>query len=120
MFLQLEDSNGRTVAFFRPTRQTRYQIGDVFGELHFNRTAGAGTVVCVHISPRRSVDHPDVFIPATLTDASPHNGHSDGHRYAIPVLCTVEFVTQLHNAFPCTIIVESLYYDLRICRTHVA
>jgi hypothetical protein len=41
----LQDHNGVVIAFFRPTRQTRYQIGDVFGELHFVRTAGAGTVV---------------------------------------------------------------------------
>jgi hypothetical protein len=44
---QLQDSNGVIVAFFRPTRQTRYQIGDVYGELHFIRTAGSGTVVRV-------------------------------------------------------------------------
>ncbi|KAJ7937224.1 hypothetical protein B0H13DRAFT_2302943 [Mycena leptocephala] len=43
----LQDSNGVIVAFFRPTRQTRYQIGDVYGELHFIRTAGSGTVVRV-------------------------------------------------------------------------
>jgi hypothetical protein len=43
--MQLQDSSNEVIAFFRPTRQTRYQIGDVFGELHFVRTAGMGTVV---------------------------------------------------------------------------
>jgi hypothetical protein len=34
------------IAFVRPTR-TRYQgIGDVYAELHFVRSAGAGVVVC--------------------------------------------------------------------------
>ena len=42
---QLEDPAGNAVAFFRPTRPTRYQIGDVYGELHFLRNAGAGTIV---------------------------------------------------------------------------
>lgn len=42
---QLEDPAGNVVAFFRPTRATRYQIGDVYGELHFLRNAGAGTIV---------------------------------------------------------------------------
>ncbi|THV03279.1 hypothetical protein K435DRAFT_292110 [Dendrothele bispora CBS 962.96] len=41
----LQDPNGHVIAFFRPTRQTRYQIGDVYGELHFLRTAGNGTVM---------------------------------------------------------------------------
>lgn len=43
--LQLQDASGNVIAFFRPTRQTRYQLGDVFGELHFIRSAGSGTVV---------------------------------------------------------------------------
>jgi hypothetical protein len=41
----LQDSVGNTIAFFRPTRLTRYQIGDVYGELHFVRSAGSGTVM---------------------------------------------------------------------------
>lgn len=41
----LQDSNGAVIAYFQPTRPTRYQIGDVYGELHFLRTAGAGTVM---------------------------------------------------------------------------
>ncbi|KAF8974391.1 hypothetical protein BDZ97DRAFT_1911581 [Flammula alnicola] len=41
----LQDPNGEIIAFFRPTRQTRYQIGDVFGELHYIRSAGMGTVM---------------------------------------------------------------------------
>ena len=44
-FFQLQDASGEVIAFFRPTRQTRYQIGDVYGELHYIRTAGMGTVV---------------------------------------------------------------------------
>ncbi|KAF8232428.1 hypothetical protein L208DRAFT_1436264 [Tricholoma matsutake] len=40
----LQDANSAVIAFFRPTRPTRYQMGDVFGELHFVRGAGAGTV----------------------------------------------------------------------------
>ena len=43
--MQLQDSAGNVVALFRPTRLTRYQIGDVYGELHFFRSAGAGTIV---------------------------------------------------------------------------
>ncbi|KAJ7742439.1 hypothetical protein DFH07DRAFT_750461 [Mycena maculata] len=52
----LQDSNGVIVAFFRPTRQTRYQIGDVYGELHFLRTAGSGTVM-----------HPPIMDTVTVT-----------------------------------------------------
>ncbi|KAJ7781425.1 hypothetical protein B0H16DRAFT_1659008 [Mycena metata] len=52
----LQDSNGVIVAFFRPTRQTRYQIGDVYGELHFIRTAGSGTVM-----------HPPIMDTVTVT-----------------------------------------------------
>ncbi|KAF7355184.1 hypothetical protein MSAN_01434100 [Mycena sanguinolenta] len=53
---QLQDSNGVIIAFFRPTRQTRYQIGDVYGELHFIRTAGSGTVM-----------HPPIMDTVTVT-----------------------------------------------------
>ncbi|KJA14913.1 hypothetical protein HYPSUDRAFT_149793 [Hypholoma sublateritium FD-334 SS-4] len=42
--IMLLNPNGVNIAFFRPTRQKRYQIGDVYGELHFIRTAGLGTV----------------------------------------------------------------------------
>ncbi|KAF5321034.1 hypothetical protein D9619_000853 [Psilocybe cf. subviscida] len=52
----LQDPNGETIAFFRPTRQTRYQIGDVYGELHFIRSAGLGTVM-----------HPPMMDMVTLT-----------------------------------------------------
>ncbi|KAF8326947.1 hypothetical protein F5887DRAFT_1192486, partial [Amanita rubescens] len=41
----LEDPAGNVVAFFRPTKITRYQIGNVYGELHFLRNAGARTIV---------------------------------------------------------------------------
>ncbi|KAF5346782.1 hypothetical protein D9756_010415 [Leucocoprinus leucothites] len=43
--IQLQDANNIVVAYFHPTRPTRYQIGDVYGELHFIREAGAGTVM---------------------------------------------------------------------------
>ncbi|RDB22719.1 hypothetical protein Hypma_010393 [Hypsizygus marmoreus] len=52
----LQDANGAVIAFFRPTRPTRYQIGDVYGELHFIRTAGAGTVM-----------HPPIMDTVTVT-----------------------------------------------------
>ncbi|EPQ59592.1 hypothetical protein GLOTRDRAFT_103590 [Gloeophyllum trabeum ATCC 11539] len=40
----LQDPNGITIALFRPVTPQRYQLGDVYTELHFLRTAGAGTV----------------------------------------------------------------------------
>lgn len=33
------------IAFYRPVRPQRYNIGEVHGELHFVRNAGAGVVV---------------------------------------------------------------------------
>jgi hypothetical protein len=42
---KLMDPNGNVVAIYRPTRPTRYQIGDVHGELHFFPQSGACTVV---------------------------------------------------------------------------
>uniref|UniRef100_A0A0W0EWD8 DUF6593 domain-containing protein n=1 Tax=Moniliophthora roreri TaxID=221103 RepID=A0A0W0EWD8_MONRR len=41
----LLDENNNVLAFYRSTRQIRYQIGDVYGELHFIRSAGAGTAM---------------------------------------------------------------------------
>jgi len=52
----LQDPNGEIIAFFRPTRQIRYQIGDVYGELHYIRSAGLGTVM-----------HPPMMDMVTLT-----------------------------------------------------
>ncbi|KDR66513.1 hypothetical protein GALMADRAFT_106163 [Galerina marginata CBS 339.88] len=52
----LQDPNNEIVAFFRPTRQTRYEMGDVYGELHFIRNAGLGTVM-----------HPPMMDMVTLT-----------------------------------------------------
>jgi len=52
----LQDAAGNVIAFFRPTRLTRYQIGDVYGELHFIRSAGAGTVM-----------HPPIMDTVTVT-----------------------------------------------------
>ncbi|KAK7049680.1 hypothetical protein VNI00_005711 [Paramarasmius palmivorus] len=54
--ISLVDQNNNVLAFYRPTRQTRYQIGDVFGELHFIRSAGAGTVM-----------HPPIMDIVTVT-----------------------------------------------------
>jgi hypothetical protein len=47
VLVQMQDGNGDVIAFFRPIERIRYQIGvgDVYGELHFLRNAGAGTVV---------------------------------------------------------------------------
>jgi len=54
----LQDANGVIIAFYQPTRPTRYQIGDVYGELHFVRAAGAGTVM-----------HPPIMDMVCLTAA---------------------------------------------------
>ncbi|KAJ4472301.1 hypothetical protein J3R30DRAFT_1064065 [Lentinula aciculospora] len=54
--VMLQDGNGNVLAFYRQTRQTRYQIGDVFGELHFIRSAGSGTVM-----------HPPIMDMVTVT-----------------------------------------------------
>ncbi|TFK56112.1 hypothetical protein OE88DRAFT_710691 [Heliocybe sulcata] len=42
--ITLQDPHNNTIAFFRPVTPQRYQLGDVYTELHFIRTAGAGTV----------------------------------------------------------------------------
>lgn len=42
---QLHDYRGNLIAFFINIKTTHYKIGDVYGELHFLRTAGMGTVV---------------------------------------------------------------------------
>ncbi|KAF8206872.1 hypothetical protein K438DRAFT_1917657 [Mycena galopus ATCC 62051] len=52
----LQDANGAIVAFFQPMRQMRYQIGDVYGELHFLCNAGSGTVM-----------HPPIMDTVTVT-----------------------------------------------------
>ncbi|KAL4062227.1 hypothetical protein J3A83DRAFT_4360040 [Scleroderma citrinum] len=52
----LEDSAGHVVALFRHTRPTRYQIGDVYGELHLFRSAGAATIT-----------HPPILDTVTVT-----------------------------------------------------
>jgi hypothetical protein len=44
---QLQDPNNNVIAFVRPIRPTRFPgVGDVYAELHFDRSAGAGVVVC--------------------------------------------------------------------------
>lgn len=42
---QLQDPNGHTIARIRSVTPTKYNIGDVYRELHYFRTAGAGIVV---------------------------------------------------------------------------
>lgn len=51
---KLQDANGETIAIYQPTRPTRYQVGDVYGELRFLRSAGAGTVVSSLYPTQRS------------------------------------------------------------------
>ena len=41
----LQDPDNNVIAFIRPTRPKRYQLGDVYAELHFIRSAGAGVVM---------------------------------------------------------------------------
>jgi hypothetical protein len=54
-FPQLLDPNNNVIAFIHPIRPTRYpSVGDVYAELHFVRSAGAGVVVC----PTDLSDHP--------------------------------------------------------------
>lgn len=85
--LQLQDQNGEVIAFFRPTRQTRYQIGDVFGELHFIRSAGAGTVVRAYSQALRSSMLTQLFPFTTTIDAPSNHGYSDSDRHVVPILC---------------------------------
>ncbi|KII95342.1 hypothetical protein PLICRDRAFT_34188 [Plicaturopsis crispa FD-325 SS-3] len=40
----LQDPSGAVVAFWRPTRPTANQLGEVHGELHFIRGVGTGTI----------------------------------------------------------------------------
>jgi len=52
----LQDSNGHVVALFHPTSATRYEIGEVHGELHFFPTAGSCTIM-----------HPPIMDCVTVT-----------------------------------------------------
>ncbi|TFY69931.1 hypothetical protein EVJ58_g154 [Rhodofomes roseus] len=52
----LEDPNGNVIAFYRHIRPQRYNIGDVYCELHFVRNAGAGVVM-----------HPPLMDTVTVT-----------------------------------------------------
>jgi hypothetical protein len=68
---------------FRPTRPTRYQIGEVYGELQFFRTAGAGTVVSpLRLSARAILNY-------RAPDAPTYDGHSDRDRDALSLLCCI-------------------------------
>jgi hypothetical protein len=93
------------VAFYRPTRPTRYQIGDVYGELHFIRTAGSGTVVGTssallgfsHISP---------------IDAPTDNGPSYCYYHVVPLLRPVEpliSVSWLILLFVCSLLSNIIF-----------
>ncbi|KAI0334769.1 hypothetical protein GY45DRAFT_1242081 [Cubamyces sp. BRFM 1775] len=52
----LQDQNENVIAFYRPIRPQRYNIGEVYGELHFVRNAGAGVVM-----------HPPLMDTVTVT-----------------------------------------------------
>ncbi|KZT12988.1 uncharacterized protein LAESUDRAFT_719293 [Laetiporus sulphureus 93-53] len=52
----LQDQNNNVIAYYRPIRPQRYNIGDVYGELHFVRNAGAGVVM-----------HPPLMDTVTVT-----------------------------------------------------
>ena len=54
---QLQDPNGNIIARLQSVTPTKYTIGDVYRELHFLRTAGAGVVVS-------SLDPVDLSFPA--------------------------------------------------------
>jgi hypothetical protein len=75
---KLQDPNNNVIAFVRPTRPTRYQgLGDVYAELHFVRSAGAGVVVCPnrYFKPSTNADpdrlepqmHPPLMDTVTVT-----------------------------------------------------
>lgn len=78
---QLEDTAGYLVAFFRHTRPTRYQIGDVHGELHFIRNAGAGTIVSF-----LSGVMPYTLMPIGSLDTSTNDGHGCHNGHALSAL----------------------------------
>jgi hypothetical protein len=78
--VQLQDSNGDVIAFFRPIKRTRYEIGDVYGELHFLRN-GAGTVV-----GHRSHSSSDHILTLTATDACKNDGYGHGYCHVVSVL----------------------------------
>ena len=44
---QLQDPNGHIIARLQDVTPTKYNVGDVYRELHYIRTAGAGVVVSV-------------------------------------------------------------------------
>ncbi|KAI0786370.1 hypothetical protein C8Q75DRAFT_721210 [Abortiporus biennis] len=52
----LQDRDNNVIAFYRPIRPVRYNLGDVYGELHFCRNAGAGVVM-----------HPPLMDTVTVT-----------------------------------------------------
>ncbi|OBZ76199.1 hypothetical protein A0H81_03580 [Grifola frondosa] len=63
----LQDHNDNVIAFFRPTRPARYNIGEVHGELHFVRNAGAGVVVRFAVFMRKVIADPATcLLPAHL------------------------------------------------------
>jgi len=69
---QLQDPNGHIIARLQTITPTKYNIGDVYRELHYIRSAGAGVVVSV-LDPvdlsfpehacRTSIQPPGAFLP---------------------------------------------------------
>ncbi len=90
--IQLQDHNNNVIAFYRPTRVVRYNIGDVYGELHFCRNAGAGVVVRLlmnaHGYERSQLTFLSSFSFSVLDAPSPH-GHGYGYRHAVPICYNV-------------------------------
>ncbi|OJT13307.1 hypothetical protein TRAPUB_10073 [Trametes pubescens] len=92
MIVQLWDQNENLLAFYRPTRPQRYNIGEVHGELHFVRNAGAGIVVRTHppsvlptVPPRNPVAIDGWLIAFARTDAPPAHGHRNGYSDVVPL-----------------------------------
>ena len=79
--------NQNVIAFWHPLNPpSLYQAGEVHGELHFIRTAGAGTVVrAAFPRPRRP--------PHTSADAPADDGPCHRHRDALPLLRDVGHLT---------------------------
>ena len=69
---QLQDPNGHIIARLQTITPTKYNIGDVYRELHYIRSAGAGVVVS-DLDPvdlpfsghacRMAIQPPGAFLP---------------------------------------------------------
>jgi hypothetical protein len=97
--------SGNVVAFFRPTRPTRYALGDVHGELHFIRGAGAGTIVrrilltlCLffaHVSAMLIICG---CLNLCAPDAPTRHGHGYRFRNAVSLLPSIRYLSTLMNS----------------------